>query len=336
MEIVESAYTSLRAIGKDERWLHRWIVEKPSRLGLGELSIERSELSQYKNAGGRLDVLAYRTDLDTYYEIEVMLGECDADHGFRTLDSWARERLRNPNARHVAVLVAEDLSGRYQTVVETLSQFLPFIGIEIKVLKLPYQEGVATIVTSIVAQPDDLAIDAGDEPGKAKQAATAPRDRAWWESNASAAFMATVDEIAKYCTQDIGPSRVDYSAQSYVSLKKGRRCWLPMWPRANGTYVYLPGGASGSEAPHPTSTTKCKRNSKPSASRRRRGTISITAGRTRSDSRSRTRRLRTRWSARSTGALTSRRDRVTSDSKLSRGPETHIQAAACVVKASWT
>lgn len=37
----------------------------------------------------------------------------------------------------MAVLVAEDLSGRYQTVIETLSQFLPFIGIEIKVLKLP-------------------------------------------------------------------------------------------------------------------------------------------------------------------------------------------------------
>src|SRR3954454_18817812 len=143
MDIVESAYTSLRTIGKDERWLHQWIIEKPSRLGLGELIIERSELSHYKNKGGRLDIFAYRGDLDTYYEIEVMLGECDADHGFRVLDYWARERLKNPNAafrlfdygarellknpnaRHIAVLVAEDLSGRYKTVIETLPQFLP-------------------------------------------------------------------------------------------------------------------------------------------------------------------------------------------------------------------
>jgi hypothetical protein len=246
MEIVESAYTTLRTIGKDERWLHKWIKDEPSRLGLGELTIERSEFSHYKNRGGRLDILAYRADLDTYYEIEVMLGECDADHGFRTLDYWARERLRHPNSRHVAVLVAEVLSGRYQTVIETLSQFLPFIGVEIKVLRLPYQDGVATIVTSIVAQPDDLVIDAGDEPGEAEQTAASPKDRAWWESNASAPFVATVDEITKYCIQDIGPSRVDYSAQSYVSLKKGRRAWLPMWPRANGAYVYLPGGAGGS------------------------------------------------------------------------------------------
>ena len=83
MDIVESTYTSLRTIGKDERWLHQWIKEKPSRFGLGDLTIERSELSHYKNMGGRLDILAYRADLDTYYEIEVMLGECDADHGFR-------------------------------------------------------------------------------------------------------------------------------------------------------------------------------------------------------------------------------------------------------------
>jgi len=136
MEIVENVYTTLRAIGKDEYWLQHWITEKPSRLGLGNLLIKSSELVHYKNRGGRLDFLAYHGDLDTYYEIEVMLGECDADHGFRILDYWARERLKNPNARHVAVLIAEDLSGRYKTIIDTLPQFLPFIAIELKVLRL--------------------------------------------------------------------------------------------------------------------------------------------------------------------------------------------------------
>jgi hypothetical protein len=28
MEIIESAYTTLRTIGKDERWLHQWIKYK--------------------------------------------------------------------------------------------------------------------------------------------------------------------------------------------------------------------------------------------------------------------------------------------------------------------
>lgn len=247
MEIVDSGYTTLRAIGKDEAWLHGWILERPRRLGLGELNIKQAELIQYKSGGGRLDILAYRGDLDTYYEIEVMLGECDSDHGFRVLDYWARERLRNPNARHVAVLVAEDLAGRFKTIIETLPQFLPFIGIEIKVLKLPYQEGVATIQAFIVAQPDDLVVDSGDEPGPGGGQSGLVRDRAWWEANSSKLFIETVDALAKYCMERVGPSRLDYTAQSYISLKKGRRCWLPMWPRANGAYVYIPGGDDSAE-----------------------------------------------------------------------------------------
>lgn len=37
MEIIDSTYTLLRAVEKDEAWLHQWIIEKPSRLGLGEM-----------------------------------------------------------------------------------------------------------------------------------------------------------------------------------------------------------------------------------------------------------------------------------------------------------
>lgn len=245
MEIVESSYTTLRALGKDEAWLEQWILEKPSRLGLGDIKVQKSQRVHYRNEGGRLDILAYRADLDTCYEIEIMLGECDSDHGFRTLDYWSRERLIRPNSRHYAVIVAEDLSGRYKTVIETLPQYLPFIGIEIKALKLPYQGGVATIYTTIVVQPDELIIDQGDEPEMAGQEDKVLRDRSWWENNSNPAFLATVDEISRFSIERIGPCRVDYSAKSYISLKKGRRCWLPTWPRSDGAFVYLPRGSDG-------------------------------------------------------------------------------------------
>jgi hypothetical protein len=245
MEIVENTYTTLRAIDKDEDWLHKWLIEKPSRLGLGDVVVKQCEVTHYKNKGGRLDILAYRGDIDTFYEIEVMLGECDSDHGFRTLDYWARERVKSPNAKHIAVLVAEDLSGRYKTVIDTLPQFLPFIGIEIKVLRLQCQTEMATIETRIVSQPDDLIVETGDEPVKPGE--KPPCDRDWWENRASNDFLATVDAISKYCVEQVGPSRIDYTAQSYISLKKGRRCWLPMWPRSNGAYLYLPGGEGGTE-----------------------------------------------------------------------------------------
>src|SRR5438309_1752650 len=120
-----STPVTLKAVGRDEYWLQDWIVADPKRLGIGPVVIKAKELRQYMGKGGRLDILAYDAALDTYYEIEVMLGECDADHGFRALDYWARERVRFPNARHFAVIVAENLGGRYKTVIDTLTQSLP-------------------------------------------------------------------------------------------------------------------------------------------------------------------------------------------------------------------
>lgn len=115
-----------------------------------------------------------------------MVGECDADHGFRVLDYWARERVKNPHAKHLAVLVAEDLAGRYQTVIETLPQFLPFIGIEIRTRRLHGDGDLAVIESLVVAQPDDLILSTGDESGVESE--TQPRDRDWWESERSQAF----------------------------------------------------------------------------------------------------------------------------------------------------
>ncbi len=36
-------------------------------------------------------------------------------------------------------------------------------------------------------------------------------------------------------------------SRSYISLKKGKRAWWPMWPRQDGYYVYIPGGPGGAE-----------------------------------------------------------------------------------------
>jgi len=248
MSIHDNKITSLKALGRNETWLRDWIKEDSSRLGLGPLEIKAVEVQHSTKSGGRLDILAYRSDLDTYYEIELMLGEVNADHGFRCLDYWARERQKRPNARHVAVLVAEDLQGRYQTVIETLPNFLPFIAIELRVLQIKGQE-IATIVPLIVAQPDDMILGSVDQPADEEVTGSknAVRDREWWEANSTHEYIATIDALVKLCESKIGPSSVNYTASSYISLKKGKRCWLPMWKRKEGVYVYIPGGGGGSE-----------------------------------------------------------------------------------------
>jgi len=176
--IYASQLTTLKVVGRDEYWLQNWIVEDPTRLGIGKVTIKAKELRQYGSKGGRLDILAYDGALDTYYEIEVMLGECDADHGFRALDYWARERLRIPNVRHVAVIVAEDLSGRYRTVIETLAQRLPLIAVEIRTLLIKSEPPVATTFPVIVAQPDEFVQRPADEPEATEGGA--PNDEASW------------------------------------------------------------------------------------------------------------------------------------------------------------
>jgi hypothetical protein len=181
--------------------------------------------------------------LDTYYEVEVMLGECDADHGFRALDYWARERIRNPISRHVAVIAAEDLSGRYGTVIETLSQYLPLIAVEIRTLLIKSDPPVATTFPVIFAQPDDLILKPADEP-EAGGSGGSPHDETSWLAD-KPDFTKFARDMYRMCIERIGQTSIDFSAKSYIALKKGKRAWLPMWPKKDGAYVYIPGGEGG-------------------------------------------------------------------------------------------
>src|SRR5580704_816172 len=56
-------------------------------------------------------------------------------------------------------------------------------------------------------------------------------------------------EMHRLCNEKIGPSTIDFSAKSYIALKKGRRAWLPMWPRKDGAYVYIPGAGGSADQP---------------------------------------------------------------------------------------
>lgn len=243
---LDNKTVSLKEIFRNEDWVHKWIVDKPERLGLGPFEIVDQELHYYKNKGGRLDILGYNKPTNTYYEIEVMLGECNSDHGFRTLDYWARERAKNPNSIHYAVLVAENLQGRYMTLIETLSQFLPFIAIELRTLQLVTEsdEKIVTCKSEIIAQPDELVQQGGIvlvAEGKSVQ----PRDEDWWRQNSNDKYVETVNQMYEYCQKFVGTSRIDFTANSYISLKKGKRAWLPMWPRTDGFYIYLPDDGTG-------------------------------------------------------------------------------------------
>jgi len=50
MDIKNATLTTLKALGKDEKWLQDWLVEDPQRLGIGNVVIKAKELRHYSSA----------------------------------------------------------------------------------------------------------------------------------------------------------------------------------------------------------------------------------------------------------------------------------------------
>jgi hypothetical protein len=129
-------------------------------------------------------------------------------------------------------------------VIETLAQRLPLIAIEIRTLLVKTEPPVATTFPVIFAQPDDMVLRPADEPEDEEKNGS-PNDETSWQA-LKPDFAKFARDMHKLCIEKIGPTNIDFSAKSYIALKKGRRAWLPMWPRAKGAYVYIPGGSGGS------------------------------------------------------------------------------------------
>jgi hypothetical protein len=220
----------LRDLGYDEIWLQNWLAGDPTRLGLGEVTILAQELTQTR--GGSLDILAASADGDTYYSVEVQLGEVDAPHGFRVFDYWAANRARSPGKRHVAVLMAESAAGRYRQALEALAEFVPLLVIELRIWR-GVDEAIIVPETVIADESLDVAGTAGPVGGRA-------REREDWDSEATDEAMRFVEEFVDWTQENLGEVRVDYSPRSYIGVRRGRRVWAPLWLRLDGALVYLP------------------------------------------------------------------------------------------------
>jgi hypothetical protein len=218
----------LRELGYDEIWLQNWLVADPARLGLGQVRVVAQELTAPR--GGSLDILA--ADGDTYYSIEVQLGEVDASHSFRVFDYWARNRLRFEGKTHVAVLVVESAAGRYRHALEALAEYLPLVVIELRAWRGD---------TEVILVPSTVVINEGlDVAGPAGMVAGEARSEADWKASISAEAWAFHDAFIAWTQANLGEVRVDYSPKSYVGIRRGRRVWAPLWFRKDGASIYLP------------------------------------------------------------------------------------------------
>jgi len=191
--IVSGAVVTISDLGKDEAWMSTWLAEEPSRLGLGQLSTADGD-----EDGDASTFVA--TDDERCFSVDVQLGELEPSRGFGVLDHWARNRVRHPDKSHVAVLVTEAVSDRYQTTLETLAEHLPLVVIELQAWK---GEDEAIVVPHIALSSQE--VDLSDTPAaKAAEAVARTRDMVAEadRSTDEAVEASTEDEALAAMTED--------------------------------------------------------------------------------------------------------------------------------------
>ena len=165
-----------------ESMIQEFIFNDPSVLGLGDVTpIQREKIQP---AGGRVDMLLTSDDKGTRYEVEIQLGATDPSHIIRTIEYWDTERRRYPQYDHCAVIVAEEITGRFMNVIQLFNGAIPLIAIQLSAYK--NGEDISLSFTKII---DRVSLANEDEED------FEPTDRNYWERRSTTAIMKTVDKI---------------------------------------------------------------------------------------------------------------------------------------------
>lgn len=177
-----------------EKVIQQLIADDPSILGLGPLFLRAKERSQ--PSGGRIDLLLQDESGTSWYEVEVQLGETDPSHIIRTIEYWDRERRRYPDVHHTAVLVAEEINGRFFNVISLFNQSIPIVALKFTTLKQGEQFGI--LFTQILGY-EPRGLEREDE-------ILSKADRSYWEQRSSQFAMKAADKIVQFCKDKIDKS----------------------------------------------------------------------------------------------------------------------------------
>lgn len=207
-----------------EDLIQNFIFNDPSVLGLGELTPVQRERIQ--PAGGRLDILL-ADDNGTRYEVEVQLGATDPSHIIRTIEYWDTERKRYPQYEHCAVIVAEEITGRFMNVISLFNGAIPLIALQVSAYKM--ENDVSLAFTKVI---DRLTI------GNDEEEQFEVTDRNYWENTSTPKIMKQVDEIFK-CVKDYAEGYELKYNKFYIGLAKDGIANNFVLFRPKKNYLYL-------------------------------------------------------------------------------------------------
>jgi hypothetical protein len=178
--------------GYDEAWLEREIAKDPKILGLGDLQVVRAQLRQDKER--RLDLLLKDAEEDTYYSVELMLGELNASHLIRGIDYWLRneQAFEDKEWDHVPVVVAEKISeGGCRRVARWLSEVSPLVLIELRAIQVSGNLAVQTFKV----------FDGRDVQEELDLTRTQPVGREYWVKKSSERSLALAEKLVALLLQ---------------------------------------------------------------------------------------------------------------------------------------
>ena len=177
----------------NEDMIQEFIFNDPSVLGLGDLTAIQREKVQ--PLGGRLDILLADDD-GNRYEVEIQLGSTDPSHIIRTIEYWDTEKKRYPQYDHCAVIVAEEITGRFMNVISLFNGSIPLIALQLSAFQTG--DDISLVFTKIIDRID-LGTDEEEE--------LVTTDRNYWENTKSTKhMMKLVDSIY----EDLGDLISDY------------------------------------------------------------------------------------------------------------------------------
>ncbi len=133
---------------------------------------------------GRLDILLQDDDQNRY-EVEIQLGSTDPSHIIRTIEYWDTEKKRYPQYDHCAVIVAEEITGRFMNVISLFNGSIPLIALQLSAFQTG--DDISLVFTKIIDRID-LSTDEEEE--------LVTTDRNYWENTKSTPhMMKLVDSI---------------------------------------------------------------------------------------------------------------------------------------------
>ncbi|MDO4700290.1 MAG: hypothetical protein Q4A69_06365 [Moraxella sp.] len=209
MTLLHASPIHLKHIGISENQIQDIIAKNPTILGLGDLSYLDRE-RRHTNAG-RLDVLLQDTTNKKRFEVEIQLGKMDESHIIRTIEYWDIERKRYPQYKHVAVIIAEDITQRFFNVLQLFNGSIPLIALKMSA----YQFENKTFLTFTKVLDEMVLGFVDDDETKTELA-----DRTYWEARGTKETMTLLDKLFA-SLKDAGiDARPKYN-KSYIGIEIG-------------------------------------------------------------------------------------------------------------------